>query len=85
MIRTQIQLPESLYREAKQLCEARELSMAELARRGLEHMVMVLNSKEKATPWAPPQPQALGWAGFSEEKLKSVAQEGSTEQNAVER
>ncbi len=85
MIRTQIQLPEDLYLEAKRLCEAREVSMAELARRGLEHMVTVLNSKDRATPWAPPQPQALGWAGLSEEELKRVAQEGSAERDAVER
>ena len=43
MIRTQIQLPEDVYLEAKRLCEAREVSMAELARRGLEDMVTVLH------------------------------------------
>lgn len=36
MIRTQIQLPDELYRRAKQVAEERELSLAEMARRGLE-------------------------------------------------
>lgn len=79
MIRTQIQLPEDLYHEAKRLCEAREVSMAELARRGLEHMVTVLNRGSKDTRWSPPAPQALGWDGLSEEELKRIAQEGNTE------
>ena len=36
IIRTQIQLPDELYRRAKQVAEDRELSLAEMARRGLE-------------------------------------------------
>lgn len=36
MIRTQIQLPDELYRRAKQVAEQREISLAEMARRGLE-------------------------------------------------
>ena len=36
MIRTQIQLPNELYQRAKAFASARELSLAELARRGLE-------------------------------------------------
>ena len=36
MIRTQIQLPDELYRRAKRLGAERELSLAEMTRRGLE-------------------------------------------------
>lgn len=36
MIRTQIQLPDDLYREAKAFCGEREMTMAELCRRSLE-------------------------------------------------
>lgn len=36
MIRTQIQLPDDLYRRAKAFGAAREISLAEMTRRGLE-------------------------------------------------
>lgn len=36
MVRPQIQLPAELYKRAKALAAARELSLAELTRRGLE-------------------------------------------------
>jgi hypothetical protein len=54
MTRTQIQLPDALYRQAKALAEAREISFAELVRNGLEYMLRV------STPAAPsPQKWAL--------------------------
>lgn len=85
MVRTQIQLPDELYQEAKRLCEEREMSLAELARRGIEHMISVLNRGKKGTPWMPPQPRSLGWSGLSEEEIKRLAQEGSTEREASPR
>jgi hypothetical protein len=36
MTRTQILLPDELYRRAKRFSEARELSLAEITRRGIE-------------------------------------------------
>jgi len=36
MTRTQIQLPDELYRRAKTFAEQREISLAEVARRGIE-------------------------------------------------
>ena len=36
MTRTQIQLPDDLYRRAKRVAAERELSLAEMTRRGLE-------------------------------------------------
>ena len=36
MTRTQIQLPDALYKRAKRVAAERELSLAELTRRGLE-------------------------------------------------
>ena len=79
MMRTQIQLPDDLYAEAKRLCEEREMSFAELARRGIEHMMNVLNAAKRNEAWLPPTPQSLGWSGLSEAELKRLAQEGSTE------
>ena len=42
MTRTQIQLPDDLYRRAKALAADREVSLAELVRNGLEYMLTAL-------------------------------------------
>jgi hypothetical protein len=41
MIKTQIQLPDVLYREAKRVARERELSLAEVLRRGVEYIARV--------------------------------------------
>jgi hypothetical protein len=38
MIKTQVQIPDELYRKAKQIAKEREWSLAEVMRRGLEYM-----------------------------------------------
>ena len=38
MIKTQVQIPEELYRKAKRIAKEREWSFAEVMRRGLEYM-----------------------------------------------
>ena len=38
MVKTQVQIPDDLYRRAKQIAEEREISLAEVMRRGLEYM-----------------------------------------------
>ena len=37
----QIQLPDETFARSKKLCEAREMSLAELERRGIEHILSV--------------------------------------------
>jgi hypothetical protein len=37
----QIQLPDETFDHAKKLCEAHEMSLAELARRGIEYILSV--------------------------------------------
>ena len=41
MVKTQIQLPDRLYREAKRVAAKRELSLAEVLRRGVEYIARV--------------------------------------------
>jgi hypothetical protein len=61
MIRTQIQLPDALYARAKRLAETQETSLAELVRRGLEHMVRLYRADEAPAPeWRLPGPLELG-------------------------
>ena len=61
MKRTQIQLPDWLFAAAHDLAESKEISLAELVRRGLEYMVAVTpNATEAAREWAIPEARALG-------------------------
>jgi hypothetical protein len=61
MTRTQIQLPDALYSEAKRLAERREMSLAELVRRSLEHMIRMYRAGDDSAPeWQLPDPVALG-------------------------
>jgi len=75
MTRTQIQLPDDTYVRAKKLCEAREISLAELARRGIEYILSVYSMESDANrDWQPPKPRRLGWKGLSDAELKVEAQ-----------
>ena len=38
MVKTQVQIPDWLYQRAKQIAREREISLAEVMRRGLEYM-----------------------------------------------
>ncbi|PTY00748.1 hypothetical protein DB346_14105 [Verrucomicrobia bacterium LW23] len=69
-----------MYSRAKKLCEEREMSMAELARRDIEYMLSVYNlPQEGERDWHPPKPRALGWKGLSDEQIKIEAQLTRTE------
>jgi len=80
MTRTQIQLPDKTFARAKKLCEAREISLAELARRGIEYILSVYDPEPEANrEWQPPKPRDLGWKGLSHEEIKAEAQLGNSE------
>lgn len=55
MIRTQIQLPDALYREAKRIAAEQEISLAEVLRRGLEHM-------QRIYPPRPTMSRSASWS-----------------------
>jgi len=58
MKRTQIQLPDALYVSAKGLADQKEISLAELVRRGLEYLISV--SPEASPEWSLPAGRDLG-------------------------
>jgi hypothetical protein len=61
MTRTQIQLPDVLYAQAKKLAELREISLAELVRNGLEYMLNVSAPADAMNQeWKMPTPKKLG-------------------------
>lgn len=54
MIKTQVQIPDELYRAAKRVAKQRELSLAEVMRRGLEYIVGVYPELDDET-WELPR------------------------------
>lgn len=60
MIKTQVQLPDELYKEAKRIAREREMSLAEVMRRGIEYMAHVYPPLQDSQTWSPPNPQHLG-------------------------
>ena len=75
MTRTQIQLPDDVYERARKVCQSREISLAELARRGLEYILSVYAPQPGAAgEWRPPRPRRLGWRGLTDAQVKQQAQ-----------
>ncbi len=75
MIKTQIQLPDELYREVKAFAAEREWSLAETFRRGAE---MLLEQHPRGRPsrgtaWTPPVSAKAGWRGLSAAALRDLA------------
>lgn len=60
MIRTQVQIPGELYANAKRVAARREISLAELVRRGLEYMIAVSAVDSPAEAWTLPKAKSLG-------------------------
>lgn len=54
MIRTQVQLPDELYEKAKRFSREREMSLAEVVRRGLEQFLDRYPAQTPADPWVVP-------------------------------
>ena len=81
MIRTQIQLPDDVYNRAREIASQREISLAELTRRGLEYMLSVYSpSPQNKQEWHPPTPRGLGWRGLDVSQLKEEAQRSHSEE-----
>lgn len=61
MVRTQIQLPDEVYERARRVARAKEISLAELARRGIEAILDQYPSPEAiGAEWTPPQVRSGG-------------------------
>ncbi len=73
MIRTQIQLPDELYREAKRIAAEQEISLAEVLRRGLEHMQRVYPPRPNNGSWQAPKPRNLGEFQAPEDRWRELA------------
>jgi len=80
MIRTQIQLPDGLYHEAKRVAAEREISFAEVVRRGIEYITRVYPTTEDTMgPWSPPAPHHLGGFLTPVEDWRLLAEERASD------
>lgn len=76
MVKTQIQIPDRLYREAKRIAEENEMSFAEVVRRGIEAMVRDFPSgRQRGVAWRPPRPHDLGETLAPEEEWTTLSHE----------
>ncbi|MDT8437867.1 MAG: antitoxin [Wenzhouxiangellaceae bacterium] len=73
MMRTQIQIPDELYRQAKRIASEQEISLAEVVRRGLEQMQRMYPPRSEHQPWKAPKPVALGPFCAPEERWRELA------------
>ena len=58
MIKTQVQIPDELYREVKRVAAEYEMSFAEVIRRSLERTLPGYPARN--SEWQPPEPLSLG-------------------------
>ncbi len=73
MVKTQVQIPDVLYHEAKRLAAENEMSFAEVVRRGLEEIVRHHPpGRSKAETWSLPQPVNLGETLAPEEEWTAL-------------
>ena len=85
MVRAQVQLPNEVYARARRLAEAKEISFAELARRGLELILGQYPPPEEVRKtWELPVVEGLGWKGLSHEEIRDAAQESASESSLME-
>jgi hypothetical protein len=73
MVKTQVQIPEDLYEDAKRIAHQYEMSFAEVVRRGLERVVWQYPLKKTVGPWHPPKPEKRGAADLSAAELRDLA------------
>lgn len=75
MTKTQIQLPDELYKRAKAFAKTHEWSLAETLRRATEQFMDRYPTHPTTNPsdWQPPTPQALGWSDLSAQDLHDLA------------
>lgn len=81
MVRIRVQLPNETYLRAKQVADAKGISLAELVRRGLETILQQYPSPEQIRkPWRLPIVD-LGSRNLSAEEMKELAQRSPCEED----
>ena len=76
MVKTQVQIPDSLFESAKRIASENEMSFAEVVRRGLEEIIKHHPPmRQKASEWSLPAPIDLGSPLLKEKEWTEVCHE----------
>jgi len=76
MVKTQVQIPDTLYREAKRMAEENEMSFAEVVRRGLEEIVRHHPpGRTNRREWHPPESFDMGSPLVAEDQWTAISHE----------
>lgn len=73
MVKTQVQIPDHLYYEAKRIAREYEMSFAEVVRRGLEKLAPAYPPRKAGDKTSLPRPRKLGCRTLTAEQLRDVA------------
>ena len=75
MTKTQIQVPEELFRDLRAFAKQREWSLAETFRRGAELLLQVYPQSPgpEGEAWTPPTSGQVGWKALSAAQLREAA------------
>ena len=86
MVKTQVQLPDALYRDLKRLAAAREWSLAETIRRAAEQFLArhPAAAVPSSPPWRPPVSDAVGLRGLSHQEVRETVLDDVEPMAAVE-
>jgi hypothetical protein len=79
MTRAQVLIPDQLHAEAKRIAKEQEMSVSDVVRRGLEHMVRIYPRRVAPLPWQPPAPINLGTILAPVEAWRELANDPSDE------
>jgi len=79
MVRTQIQLPDQLYREVQRVARDQEWSIAEVIRRGAESVIRAYPALKQKSPsgWKLPAPITSRMLVHDSESLRDLVHEDS--------
>jgi hypothetical protein len=77
MVKTQVQIPDHLFKETKRIAGENEMSFAQVVRMGLEMLVRQYPAGRQAPEvWRPPEPLDMGAPLVPEEEWTALCHEG---------
>jgi len=76
MVKTQVQFPDHLYKEAKRIARDYEMSFAEVVRRGVEEAIKVYPpGRIPGDEWTLPEPSGMGEPRIPESEWAMAARD----------
>lgn len=72
-MRTTIELPDDIFKQAKLRAVQEGTSLRSLIVRALSHELQTATAKPSAPSWSPPKARhGMGWKGFDDKQIKEI-------------